>query len=496
MGSFAVTYDTLTDSDLDCQVESTKRCGMRMSHQLTGKKEINEDRYSKVSDAVTRDGYISLTNPGHAYKVLERLRKKVDFVKSGKFTLQVYKDPQHLDPRDGDVIITDSKAAGSTSPLVIGRGVMRDRIVFGFAPQFNIHHSDLAIRRNHLLALRKCIWHEIMETALLAINIEGFNSTNPNIWGAGNFADLAVGGIARVNENSHDHRFFPWTGDKIPSPSHLAGKTAVSLPQKPVKEITMSSASGISGYITDYANRNVLNIKVPAGKTLTWGSETTTNSSQYKYNAQPGSYRIKASLGKQVVDQTVEILPGSKLPTLKAEFQRDRFGELYIIIEYANWIRDKRLEIRVAKINANSGVEFFKPDKKQDKITWGKGYDFHREGYKVEAYVNGNGDRFLADLLNKGELVKPKEVKLYFRSHWRAQMGNASRYVRISYEVWHGYFICKILDFATNKKVAEFTKTDSYGYIEWGQNQKPGKYIIEVTIDKGIVERQTIEISQ
>lgn len=487
----------MNDNELRWQVELTKRLGISLNYSLKGNvKVVNEKLLNKVSDAVSPSGNIRLSNPGRAFKVLERLGySPIDYTigPGGLKTITNTKDVNygHVDTS------VESDCAGSLSKLRID-GTPRNPIKLYFTSAFDIRNPDLGIRKSHLIELRKAIWHELMEMALLAINGKIFNNPEgaTGVLGGAAFADVEVWKYARTTNSTYNNRFFPWTGDKIPLPSHLAGKTAVSLPQKPVKELTMSSASGISGYITDYANRNVLNIKVPPGKTFTWGSGTTTNSSQYKYNALPGRYRIKASLGKQAVDQTVEMLPGRRLPTLKAEFQRDRFGELYIVIEYANWIRGKDLRIKIAKIHSNSSVKDFRPDKTQDKITWGKGHDFQREGYKVEAYVHGNGDRFLADLLNKGELIKPKEVNLFFRSHWRAQMDNASKYVRISYEAWHGYFICKILDHSTKKKLAEFTKTDSHGYIDWGQNQKPGQYIIEVTIDKGVYETKTIEISE
>lgn len=479
----------MNDSELRFQVELTKLRGVSLNYSLKGNvKVVNEKLLDKVSDAVSRSGGIKLSNPGHAYKVLKRLKYTINF-NTGSKELKTIDNTEDVNYGHVDTSV-ESDCAGSSSKLHID-GTPKNPINLVFASKFDISNPDLAIRKSHLIELRKAIWHELMEMALLAINGKIFNNPEgaTGVLGGEKFAHKVVAEkyYAVVTETKNNHLFFPWTGDKIPPPSHLAGKTAVSLPQKPVKEITMSSTSGISGYITDYANRNVLNIKVPAGKTFTWGSETTTNSSQYKYNALPGRYRIKASLGIGAVDQTVEILPGSKLPTLKAEFQRDRFGELYIIIEYANWIRGKRLEIRIAKISTNSEVKSFNPDKTQDKITWGKGHDFRREGYKVEAYVHGSGDRFLADLLNKGELVKPKQIKLDFGSHWEVEFPKGK--IRIRYRDWHGYFVCMIFD-PSGKKVGEFRKSDKSGNIEWGGGAHidAGLYFVKAILDKGVHE--------
>lgn len=477
----------MNDNELRWQVELTKLHGFSLNYSLKGNvKVVNEKLLQKVSDAVSRSGGIKLSNPGHAYKVLKRLKYTINF-NTGSKGLKTITNTNDVNYGHVDTRV-ESDCAGSSSGLY-SDGTPKNPINLVFASKFDIRSPDLGIRKSHLIELRKAIWHELMELALLAINGMIFNNPEgaTGFMGSEAFAHKEVKRYTGTYNLQYNHRFFPWTGDKIPPPSHLAGKTAVSLPGGPVKELTMSAASGISGYITDYANRNVLNIKVPPDKTFTWGSEATTNSSQYKYNALPGRYRIKASFGKRGMDQTVEILPGRKLPIFEAEFQRDRFGELYIVMEYANWIRGKRLEIRIAKISTNSEVKTIRPDKTHEKIIWGKGHDFQREGYKIEAYVHGSGDRFLADLLKKGELVKPKEIKLDFGSHWEVEFPKGK--IRIRYRDWHGYFVCMIFD-PSGKKVGEFRKSDKSGNIEWGGGAHidAGLYFVKAILDKGVHE--------
>jgi len=483
----------MNDNELGGQVELTKRLGISLNYSLQGNaKVVNEKLLNKVSDAVSRSGGIRLSNPGHAYKVLQRLEYTIN-CNAGSKTLKTIENKEDVNYGHVDTSV-ESDCAGSTSKLYAD-GTPRNPINLVFATKFDIRSPDLRIRKSHLIELRKAIWHELMEMALLAINGKVFNNPEgaTGFMGGEAFAHTEVIKYTGTYNTLYNHRFFPWTGDKIPPPGHLAGKMAVSLPQKPVKELKVSSASGITGTITDCWNRNVLNINVPPNKTFIWGSETTTNSSQYKYNASPGRYRIKASFGKQVVDQTVEILPAKQLPTLKARFQRDLFGELYIVIEYGNWILGKGLEIKIARISTNSEIKTIKPDKTHGKIIWGKSFSFKREDYAVEAYVHGNGDNFLRDRLEKGELIKPKKIKLDFDSVWEVESPKGK--IRIKYRDWHGYFVCKILD-PSGKKVAEFKKSDKSGNIEWGGSSQinAGLYFVKATLDKGVHEVKKVTL--
>lgn len=278
-------------SSFGVQLGLTKRLGISLSYSLKGNvKVVNEKLLEKVSDAVSRSGSIKLSNPGHAVKVLERLGYTSLQYTIGPGGLKTIENTNDVNYGHVDTSV-ESDCAGSLSKLHTD-GTPRNPIKLYFTSAFDIRNPDLGIRKSHLIVLRKAIWHELMELALLAINGKIFNNPEgaTGVLGGEKFAHKVVGEMYHVllTDSTNDHRFFPWTEDKIPPPSHLAGKTAVCLPQKPVKEITLSATSRITGYITDYANRNVLNIKVSAGKTFTWGSEITTNSSQYKYNALPG----------------------------------------------------------------------------------------------------------------------------------------------------------------------------------------------------------------
>lgn len=304
----------MNDNELMCQVDLTRRLGMSLNYTLEGNiKKVNEKLLDKVSDAISRSGSIRLSNPGHAVKVLERLGYTIDYSTV---------DNKLHKKKNGHVDTTiESDCAGSLS-IFLADGIPKNPIKLYFTSEFDISNPDLSIRKSHLIELRKGIWHEIMEMALLAINNIVFNKPETKLVPYCNFADDHVGKYARVRVHTYDSRFFPWSGDKTPPishPSYLANKTAMSLPQEPIKELTLSADSKIIGYILDHGNRNVMNINVPAGKTFTWGSVTRTNTSQYKYNAASGRYRIKAAFGKYAVNQTVEILPAKPL-TLKARF--------------------------------------------------------------------------------------------------------------------------------------------------------------------------------
>jgi hypothetical protein len=475
----------LSDNDLKFQVELTKRLGMPTSYKLNGHgKEIKIVRkryFDKVSDAVTSDGSIRLSNPGHAVKVLERLGIKVDYHAKGNFTLAL---------SNGDIYYNvNSPAAGTYSTAWSPTGAPLGSVKIGFALDFDIHNPDLEIRKNHRIELRKAIWHELMELALLAINGIVFNQPEIKVVGWTNFADDHVGKYARVTKQSYNNRFFPWLGDTVPT-TRQKGKPALDIPfpYKPVKELRINykTTKRLTGRITDYKKTKVYDVNIPPGKgTFTWGA-----------HADPGEYWFETDIDSFAIRERFELLAKKPL-SLKAVLKRDQFGDLHMIIEYQNWPRNKHMGIKIFNSHSNVPLHMKETERTDGKIIWGKSHSFKREDYAVQAFVHGNGDNFLRDRLEKGELIKPQKIKLDFGSRWMVEPRARCAYVRILYKDWHGYFVCKVKN-TSGKTVETFKKTDRAGYIDWGRssNVKPGKYIIEATIDKGIFETETAVISE
>lgn len=399
----------LQPNDLKMQVWLTKRMGMSTSYKLRphGKeiKIISKRYYNKVSDAVSSDGSIRLSNPGHAEKVLERLGIRVDYeaTSANQIHLATIKST-------GDVNTNvNSRAGGTYSTLWSPTGAPLGSVTVGFAPKFDIYNPDLEIRKNHRIELRKAIWHELMELALLAINGIVFNNpeeaTGVSVGGA--FAHLHVARYATVPNRSYNNRFFPWSGDTVPT-TRQKGKPALDIPfpDKPVKELKFNykTSKRITGRITDYKKTKVYDVNIPPGKgTFTWGSR-----------ADPGEYWFEVDIDPFAIRERFELLPKKPL-SLKAEFKRDQFGDLYIVTEYKNWPRNKRMRVQIVN---SSGSELYseETEKADGKIVWGKSHSFKREDYTVLPYVHGLGDISLRDRLEKGELIKPKQIKLDFGS--------------------------------------------------------------------------------
>ncbi|MEA3311731.1 MAG: hypothetical protein U9Q76_05890 [candidate division WOR-3 bacterium] len=413
----------------------------------------NESHYRKVSGAVSKTGYIRLSSLGHAYSLLTELGMKITF-------------------KVDDTRSLTGKPAGIDAKYFLApEGAPRKNIVIDFTPQYDIYKEKPDERKEMFIRLRKAIWHEVMELALITINTWVFN--NPEDTSKIGLANAFAHKHVKNQENSGF--FFPWTGDKISSPGQGAKKLALSLPRGPIKEFKITCAARLTGTIKDYKGMVVEKLDVPPGKTFVWGPK-----------AEPGEYWLDAVFGYQVIkNQRLELLPGKSL-SLKAEFKRDQFGDLHIVTEYKNWPRNKKMRVRI--VNSSDSELYSEETEKADgKIVWGKSFGFKREGYKVEAYVRGSGDRFLADLLKKGELVKPKEIKLDFGSRWEVEFPKGK--IRIRYRDWHGYFVCMIFD-PSGKKVGEFRKSDKSGNIEWGGSTHidAGLYFVKAILDKGVHE--------
>ncbi len=402
----------LQPNDLKMQVWLTKRMGMSTSYKLRphGKeiKIISKRYYNKVSDAVSSDGSIRLSNPGHAEKVLERLGIRVDYeaTSANQIHLATIKST-------GDVNTNvNSRAGGTYKTAWSPTGAPLGSVTVGFAPKFDIYNPDLEIRKNHRIELRKAIWHELMELALLAINGIVFNNpeeaTGVSVGGA--FAHLHVARYATVPNRSYNNRFFPWSGDTVPT-TRQKGKPALDIPfpDKPVKELKFNykTSKRITGRITDYKKTKVYDVNIPPGKgTFTWGSR-----------ADPGEYWFEVDIDPFAIRERFELLAKKPL-SLKAEFKRDQFGDLHIVTEYKNWPRNKHMGIKIFNSHSNVPLHMKETERTDGKIIWGKSHSFKREDYAVQAFVHGLGDISLRDRLEKGELIKPKQIKLDFGSLW------------------------------------------------------------------------------
>jgi len=184
----------INDKDLKEQVELTERLGRHASYQLMAQpgrkvKVRNEDKYKKVSSYVTREGRITFSKPGQA----------VDAMKSLGITIYLKLDSSR----------SVSKPVESLQRAV--GGILKNPYNVGVRPDYaNIQDTDPAKRKSERIKLRKAIWHEIIEAALLAINDKVFNNPEGVILPADAFADQYAKKIA---SSSYDYSFWPWAGD-------------------------------------------------------------------------------------------------------------------------------------------------------------------------------------------------------------------------------------------------------------------------------------------
>jgi len=185
----------INDKDLKEQVELTERLGRHASYQLKAQpgrkvKVRNEDKYKKVSSYVTREGRITFSKPGQAVDVMKSLGVTISF-------------------RLTNSLPYSSDLAGSSD--VGSDGCPKNSYNVGVRPGFEIHSSDPENRKKERIRLRKALWHEMIEPALLAINAKVFG--NPEgVRGMVRFA-FADQYAQKIASSSYDYSFWPWAGD-------------------------------------------------------------------------------------------------------------------------------------------------------------------------------------------------------------------------------------------------------------------------------------------
>ncbi|MCK4334095.1 hypothetical protein KAX06_04835 [candidate division WOR-3 bacterium] len=183
----------INDKDLKEQAELTERLGRHASYQLRAQpgrkvKVRNEDNYKKVSSYVTRDGRITFSKPGQAVDVMKSLGVTISFSLDGGRTKN---EP--------------AKAKKG--------GVPRGDHPVGVWIGFDIHSTNPADRKTARVWLRKCLWHEMIETALLVVNDQVFGNPEGVILPSDAFAHQYA---KKIDSSTYDYSFWPWAGDAAP----------------------------------------------------------------------------------------------------------------------------------------------------------------------------------------------------------------------------------------------------------------------------------------
>lgn len=281
----------ITEKDLREQEELVKRLGRGLSYQLKStarKPEVaNENNFRSVSSYVRRDGRITFSNTRQAAGALSSLGIKVTF----RFdSTRDESDPMRSKP-------------GSFSLL---NGCPSRNVRIGVWPKLEIHSIKSDVRRKARIALRKGIWHEIMETALIAIDMKVFNNPEGHraMTGGDTFADRYVGQFARPGKTLHDYDFYPWLGDSVSDNQWRVVPKAnmyCNVLNEPTREIKLEYNTGERSFqatVYDYKFNRVCTLNGPAGEgTIKWGA-----------NVEPGMYWIDVRLGSQTSRYQVKII--------------------------------------------------------------------------------------------------------------------------------------------------------------------------------------------
>ncbi|MBA7617353.1 hypothetical protein ES703_24667 [subsurface metagenome] len=166
---------------------------------------------------------------------------------------------------------------------------------------FDIHDLNPDNRKKARVRLRKCLWHEMIEPALLAINAEVFGNPEGVVLVSDAFAHQYAKKIA---SSSYDYSFWPWAGDAAPPQDKKTQKV------KPVHwkvsdccpgEIFITYESfpkGLKARILDYRFRLVKELSGSPGD----GSIALPS------NLEPGTYWVEASDGSRITRREMRVL--------------------------------------------------------------------------------------------------------------------------------------------------------------------------------------------
>ncbi len=275
----------INDKDLKEQVELTERLGRHANYQLRAQqgrkvKVRNEDKYKKVSRFVTREGRITFSKPGQA----------VDAMKSLGITIYLKLDSSR----------SVSKPVESLQRAV--GGILKNPYNVGVRPDYaNIQDTDPAKRKSERIKLRKAIWHEIIEAALLVVNDQVFGNPEGVILPSDAFADQYAKKIA---SSSYDYSFWPWAGDAAPPQDKKTQKV------EPVHwkvsdccpgEIFITYESfpkGLKARILDYRFRLVKELTGSPGN----------GSIALPPNLEPGTYWVDVNDGSRITRREMRVL--------------------------------------------------------------------------------------------------------------------------------------------------------------------------------------------
>jgi|GEM_PF-6424938 len=271
----------INDKDLKEQAELTERLGRHASYQLRAQpgrkvKVRNEDKYKKVSRFVTRDGRITFSKPGQAVDAMKSLGVRISFSLDGGRTKN---EP--------------AKAKKG--------GVPRGDHPVGVWTGFNIHSTNPTDRKTERIKLRKCLWHEMIETALLVINDQVFGNPEGVILPSDAFADQYA---AKIASSMYDYSFWPWAGDAAPPQDKKTQKV------EPVHwkvsdccpgEIFITYESfpkGLKARILDYRFRLVKELSGSPGD----------GSIALPPNLEPGTYWVDVNDGSRITRREMKVL--------------------------------------------------------------------------------------------------------------------------------------------------------------------------------------------
>lgn len=461
----------LTQAELDKQVVLTRCIGREASYQLKevnrGRFRIDEDNFKKLSNlgVVTRTGRIYLADPNQALRVLGLLGTR----------MYLYKDN------------TVRRSVGAKSDKKNFKYGGDPKKTVNIRVTWNLNIKDSI---SDLILLRKYIWHEIMETALLGINYKVFgnpeNVTLLSVPGGDNFAHLYVEIYTKIDRNTgadlstqYNYMFHPWADDS-PESTHPRTEyySASRIPDKPqmfcnvtstpAKKIAIEYNSGdkpFRGRVLNYEFYTLKDLNGPAGHhTIYWGE-----------GAEPGTYWIDAIFDGETLRQEVEII--FDRPLIRWEAKADRDGYLIKPKNNSKWILGNGLGFTLYK-NKDRDKGPVIPWSHYETLrlrSWSRMEAFGK--YKICALAE---NPYLDVLFREGKLIEPKSLEV---SYAQCEITSHGKYVRITYRWWPERFNCIIYDVSGNL-LRSYGQPAGEGMIEWGNsaNIKSGLYFINVKL--------------
>lgn len=256
-------------------------------------------------------------------------------------------------------------------PDLMSLGHMQGDATFGFSHHFDVRSEywpGTTAKREEFIAVRKRIWHEVMETALIALAAEAlyapnFLRSNLEWTGIDNFADDCV---MLVQQTLNDDLFLYWSGDP-PFDAWESQARTYEAEAKRLEEIAIMLEQ--QGNFSCAANRweeaeNAWERAVEAWQAIPGHPEREKRISAARAKLAEAKERKEAALWKS------------------AWWDASKTSRGEISIRYSSW--PDRFKARIVDVGGNVLARFEQPGG-TGVVTWGKGAKAGVYFIKVEA---------------------------------------------------------------------------------------------------------------